>query len=67
MADRSPTEVWIDVRHGFAYVRLGPTANLATVNDPKMAECVRAALQAFVDAQSVPSANGNHKLSEEKA
>ncbi len=58
MADRSPTEVWIDARHGFAYVRIGEKANLATVNDPKMAETVRAALQAFVDAQSVPSAKG---------
>ncbi len=62
MADRSPTEVWIQpVSKSCAYIRIGEKDNLATVNRPEMAECVRDALQAFVDR----SANGN-ELSKEK-
>ncbi len=53
MAERAPTEVWIQpVSKSCAYVRIGEKDNLATVNRPEMAECVRTALQAFVDGAS---------------
>jgi hypothetical protein len=58
--DRSPTEVWIESFRTYAYVRLGPKENLATVNDPRNAEAVRAALQKVIDPSFSPSANGNH-------
>ncbi len=60
MAERAPNEVWVEIFRTHAYVRVGPKANLATVNYPKMAECVRDALQAFVDR----SANGNESEKE---
>ncbi len=57
MSERAENEVWVDMHHNFAYVRIGPKANLATVNNPEHAECVRAALQAYVALESVRSAN----------
>lgn len=57
MSERAPTEVWIESFRNHAYVRLGPVRNLATVNDPKMAEAVREALQKYVDASSANTAN----------
>jgi hypothetical protein len=62
--DRSPTEVWIESFRSHAYIRIGPKDNLATLNRPEMAECVRKALQEYVDGAS--SAKGNH-FSEGKA
>lgn len=61
MIDHAETEVWIESFRCHAYVRLGPVKNLATVNDPKHAECVRAALQRFVD-ESGPRANGDSSV-----
>ena len=60
MCERRATEVWVEAFRAHAYIRLGEKANLATVNDPRMAECVREALQKYVDA-SVPCAKGNDK------
>ena len=49
MADRSPTEVWIDrVSSGHCYIRLGNEKNLATVlfaAESEEAEAVRAAFE----------------------
>ena len=53
---KAETEVWVEAFRAHAYIRLGEKANLATVNDPRMAEVVREALQRYVDA-SVPCAN----------
>jgi hypothetical protein len=55
--DRSPTEVWIESFRSHAYIRIGPKENLATVNDPRHAEAVRAALQKVIDPSFDPSAN----------
>ncbi len=65
MAERAENEVWVETFRTHAYVRIGPKGNLATVNDPKMAECVRAALQAFVDA-GASCANGNELSTQDK-
>lgn len=65
--DRAETEVWIESFRCHAYIRIGSVKNLATVNDPRMAEVVREALQRYVDEESGPRANGNENLiSEEK-
>lgn len=59
MIDRAETEVWVETFRTYSYIRIGKVKNLATVNDPAMAEVVREALQRFVDGS--PSANGNDK------
>jgi hypothetical protein len=57
--DRADNEVWIESFRSHAYIRIGPKDNLATLNRPEMAECVRKALQEYVDGAA--SANGGHK------
>jgi hypothetical protein len=47
--DRADNEVWIESFRSHAYIRIGPKDNLATLNRPEMAECVRKALQEYVD------------------
>ncbi len=55
--DRAENEVWIESFRTYAYIRLGPKENLATVNDPRHAEAVRAALQKVIDPSFSPCAN----------
>jgi hypothetical protein len=50
--DRADNEVWIESFRSHAYIRIGPKDNLATLNRPEMAECVRKALQEYVDGAS---------------
>ena len=57
---RGESEVWIEKFRAHAYIRIGKTRNLGTLNEPKYAECVRAALQAEIDKERASSANAGH-------
>jgi hypothetical protein len=62
--DRADNEVWIESFRSHAYIRIGKTDNLATLNRPEMAECAREAFQRFVDAEVATRANGNESEKE---